>query len=147
MARDWTIDDWQAEADRHLTALIDSQVKLAEALGRLLLVEFKLHTLLAKLARAREALEGFAINDIDPRLSYVEVQIDREDLALLNAALASENRQRCPECAGTGWFSPTAVRADGWLCIVCGGTGVLAPDEQPETIRGSTERGDSDEAV
>ena len=25
----------------------------------------------------------------------------------------------CPECSGTGWFSPTPVKDDGWPCFVC----------------------------
>lgn len=32
-----------------------------------------------------------------------------------------EEAVSCPECDGTGWFSPTPVRADGWPCAACNG--------------------------
>lgn len=31
----------------------------------------------------------------------------------------------CHECEGTGWFSPTGIRNNGWSCRCCGGTGKL----------------------
>lgn len=31
----------------------------------------------------------------------------------------------CPECSGTGWFSPTNHHEDGWECRLCGGCGEL----------------------
>lgn len=48
----------------------------------------------------------------------------------------------CPECGGTGWFSPTPVHRDGWVCVTCKGTGRVHRAEIPAPDGAQEERDD-----
>lgn len=45
----------------------------------------------------------------------------------------------CHECNGTGHFSPTPNRADGWPCKVCLGSGRLVLEDTPGNRLGSND--------
>lgn len=49
-------------------------------------------------------------------------------------------RDVCPECLGTGWFSYTPVREDGWPCKSCGGKVELIRPKLEVTIPDAAEQ-------